>query len=175
MSDRVAMMDEGRIVQLGTPSELYGNPTDLRVARFIGSPAINVLPAQVRGGVVEVLGIRLALALAGPDRPVQLGVRPEAVSLHHRVGEGRFAARLRHVENLGAEYLIHLDPAAIGSERVVARMPAEAFHALAQDGALGETLGISLRAERALLFDAEGRRLHATAASTATAMPAAAA
>ena len=47
MSDRVAMMDAGRILQLGTPSELYARPANLKVAQFIGSPAINLLPGEV--------------------------------------------------------------------------------------------------------------------------------
>jgi multiple sugar transport system ATP-binding protein len=47
MSDRVAMMDSGQILQLGTPSELYGRPANVKVAQFIGSPAINLLPGSV--------------------------------------------------------------------------------------------------------------------------------
>ena len=56
MSSRIAVMIEGNIVQIGTPAEVYENPRDIRVAEFVGSPKINVLPGLVRadGGVAEI-------------------------------------------------------------------------------------------------------------------------
>ena len=50
LSDRIALMMEGEIIQLGTPDELYERPDNIRVAKFIGSPEINLLPALVRSG-----------------------------------------------------------------------------------------------------------------------------
>src|SRR6185312_15503314 len=68
MSDRVAMMDAGRILQLGTPTELYTRPATLKVAQFIGSPAINVLPGIVdAGGRVAVAGV--AVPVRAPLAP----------------------------------------------------------------------------------------------------------
>ena len=157
MSDRVAMMDEGCIVQLGTPDALYRSPSDLRVARFIGAPAINVLPGIADRAGITVLGKRMAVAAASHTGVVQRGIRPEAVAVG-RHAEGRIAARLRHVENLGAEFLLHLE-CGEGALRVVARLPAEAFQALRLAGGLDAALGIQLATANLLLFDPTGRRL----------------
>src|SRR3954465_8346519 len=83
MSDRIAMMDAGRILQLGTPSELYERPANVKVASFIGSPAINLLPGRVvDGGAVELFGHLLPLTLdLRAGSPVTVGVRPEAISV----------------------------------------------------------------------------------------------
>jgi len=63
MSDRIALMEGGRILQLGTPAELYERPDSLAVARFIGTPAINTVPATIDGGgQVGVFGYRLGVA-----------------------------------------------------------------------------------------------------------------
>ena len=58
MSDRISMMDSGRILQLGTPAELYEHPQNVKVASFIGSPAINLLPARVLTPVDQRGGYR---------------------------------------------------------------------------------------------------------------------
>src|SRR5581483_2999071 len=82
MSDRVAMMDAGRILQLGTPGELYARPANVKVAQFIGSPAINLLPAKVgEGGVIEVIGRHLPLRTSLPaGSAATVGIRPEAIA-----------------------------------------------------------------------------------------------
>jgi multiple sugar transport system ATP-binding protein len=95
MGDRIAVMRLGVLQQVGTPEELYENPTNVFVAGFIGSPAMNLVPGPVVDG-------------AGNDRIV--GFRPE----HVRVGDGqidglRFDARVEVVEYLGDEQLVHLD------------------------------------------------------------------
>jgi len=84
MADKIVVMDDGRIEQVGSPLELYNRPKNLFVAKFIGSPAMNLLDAQVAGdgGSVELPGgDRLALPadLGAPaaGRAVTLGVRPE--------------------------------------------------------------------------------------------------
>ncbi|MDR6433924.1 ABC transporter ATP-binding protein [Brucella pseudogrignonensis] len=79
MSDRIALMSEGRIEQLGTPDELYSRPATLTVARFIGTPSINLLPVEIdaQGNVTfvgDALGIEVASAQAGP---AMLGLRAE--------------------------------------------------------------------------------------------------
>jgi multiple sugar transport system ATP-binding protein len=127
MSDRVAMMDSGMILQLGTPSQLYEKPASLKVAQFIGSPAINLLPATVAaGGRLELFGRPLALSVA-PEagQAVTLGVRPEALSLVQGepggTGSAWFSARLRRKENLGSEYILHFDLAGRDTQGVTMR------------------------------------------------------
>ena len=113
-----------RILQLGTPTELYARPANVKVAQFIGSPAINLLPAKVGdGGASSVLGRRLPLRTAlrrghrrhasasGPRRSRRAGTRRCAT------GRSRSPRVLRRAENLGSEYILHFDVAGIGDRR----------------------------------------------------------
>jgi len=161
MSDRVAMMDAGAVLQLGTPSELYEKPASLKVAQFIGSPAINLLPATViGGGRLELFGRPLALAVPLPQgQAVALGIRSEALSLAQgEPGEGgraSFSARLRRKENLGAEYILHFDHA--GHEPVNVTMRTSPAVAAGLHETAVVTLGFDEAA--AHLFAADGHRI----------------
>jgi len=123
MSDRVAMMDNGTILQLGRPGELYARPANVKVAQFIGTPAINLLPARVSADAsVELFGSELPIHVARPPSAgLTLGIRPEAISPAPfgttRPGLHAMPGRLRRSENLGAEYILHVDllPPATGS------------------------------------------------------------
>src|SRR6266851_3568130 len=81
MADRIAVMHDGRIEQLGEPLELYDRPATLFVAQFIGSPAMNVFDGIVKGGAVEALGARWPAAVAktggAEGQRVNYGIRPE--------------------------------------------------------------------------------------------------
>src|SRR5438034_3182769 len=78
MADRIAVMNEGRIEQLGAPLELYDRPVNLFVAQFIGSPAMNIFDGVVRSGAVEALGTRWpANGRAADGQRVRYGIRPE--------------------------------------------------------------------------------------------------
>ena len=115
MSDRVAMMDSGTILQLGRPSDLYARPANIKVAQFIGTPAINLLPARVSSNAsVELFGSELHIHVArAPGSALTLGIRPEAISPAPfgtmRPGLHAMPGRLRRSENLGAEYILHVD------------------------------------------------------------------
>ena len=127
MSNRVAMMDNGTILQLGLPSELYARPANIKVAQFIGAPAINLLPAKINAsGAVELFGEQLALRVRGaPGTALTLGLRPEAVTPAPpgttRAGLHALAGRLRRSENLGAEHILHVDLAAPASGTITCR------------------------------------------------------
>ena len=105
MADRIVVMRDGRIAQVGTPLELYDRPADAFVAGFIGSPAMNLLPARAEeGGRLAVAGGHVAApggldgALA-PGRAVLLGIRPEAL----RLDASGLPARVAVVEPTGPE------------------------------------------------------------------------
>ena len=86
-------MDQGEILQLGTPSEVYERPTSTTVAQFIGSPAINLLPARVDAAVVSSFSGE-PLPIEVRRRPVQaltIGVRPEAMRIGSRALRARRA------------------------------------------------------------------------------------
>ena len=150
MADRVAVMVDGRIVQVGLPHDLYADPDDVRVAEMLGSPAINLLQGIARSGGVEAGGQfwRCAHALA-EGRAVQLGFRAEHAVLN---GSGALCtARIGRVENLGAERLVHLAFVDGGATAMVrlgsgATLPRGAF-------------SLCVPENRLLLFDETGARL----------------
>jgi multiple sugar transport system ATP-binding protein len=133
MGDRIAVMRQGVLQQVGTPEELYTTPTNVFVGRFIGSPAMNVVPASF----IEGAGLSGQLA----------GFRPEHVS----VGNGRpdavhFAATVEVVEYLGDEQLVHL---AARDQSLLAKLPVE------RRLAPGEEQQFSIARDKLHLFDAD--------------------
>lgn len=154
MADRVAVMMDGELLQVDTPSKVYADPADIRVAKFIGSPRINILAAHVDGsGKISVGGRLMAGLYSGATgKEIQIGVRPEAVTLEGINGEG-LPCRIVHHENLGSEAYFHAE-LNIGG-RVISRMEASAldrFHT-------GNEATVILDVRNALLFDADGGRI----------------
>jgi multiple sugar transport system ATP-binding protein len=110
LADRIAVMNAGRIEQLGTPLELYQAPVNRFVAGFIGSPAMNFLPGRIEGEGVRIDGTEVTLALAGrPEAPegapVEVGLRPE----HLRPAEAGLAGRVVQVEPTGSQTHVLVD------------------------------------------------------------------
>jgi len=99
MADRIAVMHDGRIEQLGAPLELYDRPANLFVAQFIGSPAMNVFDGIVKGGAVEALGARWPAPGGSDGQKVKYGMRPE----HLEPAAAGIAAEVIVVEPMGAE------------------------------------------------------------------------
>src|SRR2546421_3694605 len=124
MGQRIAVLHEGRLRQLGTPADVYQRPADVFVARFIGSPGMNVLASRGRGmgeggGVVDCGTLSVPVALEHYEGEIHLGVRPEHVSLCGE-DQGMGTAEVVVVEPLGAGALVR--PAA-GGQPLVARLP----------------------------------------------------
>ena len=119
-ADEVVVMNGGRVLQVGTPAELFERPDHTFVGHFIGSPGMNLLPAEVRGGRAVVDGHELALAghyapLAGGR--VQLGVRPDFARL--TAGPG-LPVRVERVDDLGRRRLARVR---LGGHAMVATAP----------------------------------------------------
>jgi ABC-type sugar transport system ATPase subunit len=105
IADRLAIFIEGRIVQTGTPDEVFDRPANVAVAGFIGSPSMNLMPGVVRDGRVFALGEEVATdAAAGADGDVVVGVRPSAF----RFADTGLPARVELVENLGDSAIVDL-------------------------------------------------------------------
>jgi multiple sugar transport system ATP-binding protein len=117
MADRIAVMDHGVLQQVGSPIEVYNNPANAFVARFIGSPGMNLLkgkPAESDGGLVIDLGLLgrtlpvrddLAYALRRANGDVLYGFRPEQTTL---ASDGRgFSLPVNFVERIGARTIVH--------------------------------------------------------------------
>lgn len=161
MSDRVAVMLDGTLLQVAAPAEIYADPSDRRVAEFIGTPRINMLPGVVReDGTVEAAGAVLEVPRPPLVRgqSVALGVRPEALGLVERVGPGTLEGRVRLVEHLGADLHVHLEVAGC-PELVILRVSVEHTGRLTP----GASVHAALASERVLLFGADGSRLRPAA------------
>jgi sn-glycerol 3-phosphate transport system ATP-binding protein len=110
LADRLIVMNAGRAEQIGTPMEIYARPATVYVAGFIGSPAMNMLPAKrtTDGKAIELPGgakLNLAQPLPGSG-DILIGIRPEHVSIA-AAGGGVFQMNVDLVEALGADTLVH--------------------------------------------------------------------
>ena len=103
-ADQVVVMQEGEIVQIGTPVELFERPQHTFVGHFIGSPGMNILPASVENGRVLFNGIdvRVEGAVTGSGGKTELGVRPEFVTL----SDSGVPARVRKVADVGRHAVV---------------------------------------------------------------------
>jgi multiple sugar transport system ATP-binding protein len=131
LGDRVAVMRAGLLQQVGRPTELYNHPTNLFVAGFIGSPAMNFVPGTLSGSTVRTPFGELPVpdgvkAAGGGEREVIVGTRPEhledarVVDTEARRTGTTFKAKLDLVEALGAEYYayFHLEGTRVESEHL---------------------------------------------------------
>jgi multiple sugar transport system ATP-binding protein len=107
MATRIIVMDKGVIQQVDTPDNIYGEPVNTFVARFVGSPPMNLLSASRDGDVLRLdQGINLSHEGPIPDaRQLIFGIRPEKLRLAGE-GQGRLAAEIAVVEKLGAETVL---------------------------------------------------------------------
>ncbi|MEL7013661.1 MAG: ABC transporter ATP-binding protein [Pseudomonadota bacterium] len=134
MADRIAVMMDGEIVQLGSPRDLHNAPADTRVARFIGTPTINMLPGHLdRGGIVRLRGQERPVARAAsrvPAGDVEVGIRAEHLHLTLSNSPEKLPATVRTVEYLGSDALVHLAADMAGEAHVlVARVSSDTFSA----------------------------------------------
>jgi multiple sugar transport system ATP-binding protein len=121
MGDRVAVLNEGVIHQIGTPQDVYANPTDLFVAGFIGLPKMNFFSCKVTGNGSAGLDLEKGLFKVGLSAEASkqmskigkkdgliLGVRPESVKIHGDKGTGRFQAEVLFLEHFGSMNIVNL-------------------------------------------------------------------
>ncbi|TDO06892.1 MULTISPECIES: TOBE domain-containing protein [Halomonas] len=171
LANRIAVMRDGHILQLGTPDEVYNDPVDIFVAGFMGSPSMNFITTTLEGQAGDY---RLRIATAGekdlilpwptsretpalPERvgqPVILGLRPEHFSEEDRrlseQAEGTLLeARVSVVEPTGADILLNMP---LGESEVTARVGPKCRVAA------GERLSLRVDMGRAVLFDSESQR-----------------
>jgi multiple sugar transport system ATP-binding protein len=119
LADRIVVMNDGRIEQVGTPMELFNNPVNTFVAGFLGSPPMNQMKAQLTetGARIGASEITLPGAINGnAGRDVIIGIRPEHVTLHPGDQTSALPIELDLVEPLGSEALLH---ARFGEDPVV--------------------------------------------------------
>ena len=158
MADRIAIMIDGRVAQVGTAREIYDRPKDVHAALFVGTPKMNLFDGRIDGGAVRLAktGTVLAHTADAIDGPIRIGIRPEHVALNTEFDEGAIPVVETHREFLGSEALIHF---AIGGGAPdisgVARLDPDALDKLAP----GQTVSACFRPGGLHLFDQSGLRL----------------
>lgn len=107
MADTIALMNNGRIEQIGTPEQLYTQPTTQFVASFIGQPKINIVDGAWESGRLQPLNLEIPEPhLRIPNGPVRFGLRPESISIRP---DGSLAAHIISWEYLGDHYVVTIE------------------------------------------------------------------
>lgn len=138
-ADRVVVMHEGRVVQIGTPQELFERPRHTFVGYFIGSPGMNVLPAAVQGALAHVAGGTVPLdrgygPLAGR---VEIGIRPEFVRLTRSEG---LPVSVRRIEDVGRHRIVRAELGGVPINIVAGEdemLPSEGARVVFEPGRVG--------------------------------------
>ncbi|MCF8487289.1 MAG: ABC transporter ATP-binding protein [Rhodobacteraceae bacterium] len=132
LADRIVVLRDGRVEQVGSPMQLYNDPDNTFVAGFIGSPQMNFLKSAALG-----------------KRGETLGIRPEHLTIQR--GAGAISGNVSHVEKLGGETLVYVqaDPHGLLTVRLFGE----------HDFSVGETVGLTILEDRALIFDDKGQRV----------------
>jgi multiple sugar transport system ATP-binding protein len=151
MADRIAVLDHGKVVQLGTPHDIYDRPATTFVAQLVGSPRINLMAAARENGSIHVPNspIKLAAGSASGALPAAftLGVRPEDVQPNN---DGPFTGRVALIEPLGVETLLHIRS---GEQTLVSTVPGMTRIQLGSD------LRFDIVRERLHFFNPNGDRV----------------
>jgi multiple sugar transport system ATP-binding protein len=159
LADRIVVMNQRRIEQVGTPLEVYAHPATEFVAGFIGSPAMNLMPAtpqasgehgmlQLRLSDASSVSVPMPAGMAMPAGPLKLGLRPESVRLC-AAADGALQGVVEFIEYLGDR--THVFVSLKSGERLVALSGGSCPFTLKQ------TVGLQLDVSAAHLFGADGR------------------
>ena len=163
MADRIAVLEAGKIQQLGTPADIYNHPANLFVAGFIGNPSMNCLPCAITNeqdtlrlrvvdrdsGIYSVAiqdaQVAKTVKAADSDRALVFGVHPEDVIVSHEPIPNAFQAEVYSTEPLGAETVVELR---LGEQTILKACTAPNFEAV-----LGASLYVTFVPERMHFFD----------------------
>lgn len=149
LADRIVILNNARIQQMGSPWEIYNKPDNTFVAGFMGSPPMNLINGAISGGVFQHPTGKIAVN-GYPDGPITLGIRPEHISVSDAANshvEGSVYAS----ELLGDSTILNVKA---GESTVLAKVAAD------QGIAVGETINLAFDAERIMMFDIDsGNRI----------------
>lgn len=150
MADRIAVLNKGRIIQIGTPDDIYDRPATTFVAELVGTPRINLVNVTREDGSLIVKESMLHIPTPegwDPPENFQLGIRPEDVKPNPG---GEFAGELTLLEPLGVETILHLTS---GEQTLLSLIPGMT------DYQIGEIINFDIIQERLYCFDEQGDSL----------------
>jgi len=131
LADKIGVLKEGHLVQIGTPEEIYENPNSIYVSQRLGSPKINILPGK----------------LFGIDDVPTFGIRPENIT----IGTGNYSAKIISIENLGSETVVALN---FKDQEILVSIQGN------YKSSINETINFDMNNEKVLRFDQEGNRIY---------------
>ncbi len=151
MADRIAVLNEGKIVQDGTPDDIYDRPASTFVAQLVGTPRINLFPAERQDSKVAIKDSAVSVQVSGIQLPASLllGIRPEDVKL---TPDGQFTGLITLKEPLGVETVLHIKS---GSQDLLALVPGMA------DAKIGDTIQFNINTGKLHFFTLDRRRINA--------------
>jgi multiple sugar transport system ATP-binding protein len=149
LADRIVILRDGRIEQVGSPMDLYQNPANRFVAGFLGQPKMNFIPVTSEEGTLRLAPTGVAILDRNAPNAVEIGVRPNAIRITEN---GRAAAKIILVEQLGGSSLAHLQPE--GTDLMITvELPGASSYAP------GTFVRFDIDPEQAHIFDAQGLTL----------------
>ena len=131
LADKIGVLKEGHLVQIGTPEEIYENPNSIYVSQRLGSPKINILPGK----------------LFGMNDVSTFGIRPENIT----IGTGNYSAKIISIENLGSETVVALN---FKDQEILVSIQGN------YKSSINETINFDINNEKVLRFDQEGNRIY---------------
>ncbi len=155
MSDRIALLVEGELIQVDTPNNMYNNPNHLKVAEFIGSPKINTIPALVddEGNILfdgqELSGIKLNATSC--DAPITIAVRSEDIRI---CSSNNMPAVITHIENMGGEKILFAN-ASWANGSIAIKLTADESKNLSQ----GDNIHLEVAPDKLMFFNRHGQRI----------------
>ena len=151
MADRLAVLDEGNVLQVGTPEDIYDRPATAFVAQLVGTPRINLVETVRSNGALTTASGALSFPLQGAEVPDNLlmGIRSEDITLS---SDGALAGRVVLTEPLGVETIVHLQS---GEHTLLSVVPGTRRFDIGQD------VRFDVAAERLHFFGLDGKRLAA--------------
>ncbi|MDB5529896.1 MAG: carbohydrate transporter ATP-binding protein family [Devosia sp.] len=165
MADRIAVMANGQVQQLGTPEDIYFRPATRFVAEFMGTPSMNMLEGTLLNndsgaqfsltGTVHTISLGISLATERHQQSATLGIRPESIALV-APEEGMLRGRIDLVEPLHPDIFISVD---IGGQMLLVRTNTSA------KPVVGDEVGLRLETGSLHLFDADGKRMDTSTAA----------
>ena len=154
MSDRMAVMMDGEILQLDTPNEIYNNPSNIRVAEFVGSPKINILQGECdEKGYIKCIGIKITDSIKlAQKRNISVGIRPEHMELVTSNDKNSFKGKIVYRENLGSDIFLHLTVNE-GEQKIIVRSEPS----MVINSAFGDSVMIGWDEQNVMVFDVDGK------------------